>query len=337
MNHFERVAAALAGEPVDRVPIAFWRHHPGVDSRTDEFAEASLQWQERFEWDLMKITPGAGYSYEPWGVSFVYPGKDPVRVSRGIREVVEASRPVRTVADWAKIGTLRVRENAVLGQQILATEAIVRSIGRKYPTLQTIMSPAYTVLNVAGRDRFLSDVRSDSGKVLKAFEAVADATIALCNAFLDAGVTGLFFSTFLAAPSYFTPAEYRDLCMPFDLQVLQSVRSRSEILVNHVHGSDVYFDMLVDYPVDAVNWEDQTTLPSLVDGRESSGKCVIGGISEAALLGGREQVRHEVESAVAATGGRGTIVGAGCVIPAVTPDITVLAARQAAWEAPVAA
>ena len=102
-------------------------------------------------------------------------------------------------------------------------------MGAAVPTLQTIFSPGYTVMNLAGRNRFLADVRSDPGKVRSAFEVVTEITIELSRAFLEAGATGLFFSSFLATDQYLTPAEYEALCMPFDLQVLEAVRPRSRI------------------------------------------------------------------------------------------------------------
>ncbi len=32
MTKSERVGAALAGRPVDRVPVSFWRHFPEIDT-----------------------------------------------------------------------------------------------------------------------------------------------------------------------------------------------------------------------------------------------------------------------------------------------------------------
>lgn len=330
MDHFDRIFAALAGEPVDHVPIALWRHYPGSDSKGDDLRQSSLRWQAKYDWDLLKITPGAGYSYEPWGVAFAYPGNDRARVDRGIREVLEESRPVRTTGDWQRIRGINVRQDPILEQQIAAAASIAREVGAQVPTLQTVMSPAYTVMNLAGRDRFLADIRSDTGRVLSAFEAVTETTVNLCHAYLDVGMTGLFFSTFLAAKQYVTPAEYRELCMPFDLQVLRSVRERTRLLVNHIHGSDIYFDLLTGYPVDAVNWEDRTTAPTLADGKAECGVCVIGGVSESVLLqGSPDEVRSEVHAAVRSTGGLHLIAGTGCVTPVITPEANILATRDA--------
>jgi uroporphyrinogen decarboxylase len=337
LDHFERVFAALAGEPVDRLPVALWRHHPGFDAHAHDIYASAVEWQRRYDWDLLKITPGAGYAYEPWGTAFVYPGTDQYRVDRGIRECLEDSRPVREPGDWLKINRIDPREDPVLGQHIAGTALISQEVGSSVPTLQTIMSPGYCLMNLAGRERFLAEARAGSAGLRLALEAVTETTIDLCLAFLDAGVTGLFYSTFLAARFFLTPEEYRELCMPSDLQVLEAVRSRTRLLVHHIHGSDIYFDLLTEYPVDAVNWEDRTTPPSLAEGKAMCDACVIGGIAESALLGSPDDVRSEVQSAVVATDGLRLILGTGCVTPVIVPEANIDAARTAANEARVRA
>ena len=146
---------------------------------------------------------------------------------------------------------------------------------------------------------------------------------------LGAGADGLLFSTFLAARAWLTPPEFRELCMPYDLQVLEAIRPRTKMLIHHIHGDDVYFDLVAAYPADAVNWEDRTTA-SLAEGKARTGRCVIGGIGEPVLLAGRpDDVRAEVREAVASTGGRRLIVGTGCVTPVTAPEANIRAARDA--------
>jgi uroporphyrinogen decarboxylase len=38
MSKTERLKAVLAGQPVDRVPVAFWRHWPGDDQGPESLA-----------------------------------------------------------------------------------------------------------------------------------------------------------------------------------------------------------------------------------------------------------------------------------------------------------
>src|SRR2546428_413997 len=48
MTKRERVVAALGGQPVDRPPVAFWRHAPDVDHTAKGLAEAMLSFHRRF-------------------------------------------------------------------------------------------------------------------------------------------------------------------------------------------------------------------------------------------------------------------------------------------------
>ncbi len=38
MNHRERIHAAIKNQPVDRVPVALWRHFPNDDLRAEGLA-----------------------------------------------------------------------------------------------------------------------------------------------------------------------------------------------------------------------------------------------------------------------------------------------------------
>ena len=42
MNKHQRVRAALLGQPVDRLPYAFWTHFPLTDLHPDALAEATV-------------------------------------------------------------------------------------------------------------------------------------------------------------------------------------------------------------------------------------------------------------------------------------------------------
>src|SRR2546425_8544355 len=67
MTKRERVVAALGGQPVDRPPVAFWRHAPDVDHTAKGLAEAMLVFHRRFDLHLVKVMSSRGYCGEDWG------------------------------------------------------------------------------------------------------------------------------------------------------------------------------------------------------------------------------------------------------------------------------
>ena len=72
MTKRERVQAALARQPVDRPPVAFWRHVPELDHDPRRLAEAMLTFHQRWDLDLIKVmssgvSPGIGGTLgAPW-------------------------------------------------------------------------------------------------------------------------------------------------------------------------------------------------------------------------------------------------------------------------------
>ncbi|MBX3032253.1 MAG: hypothetical protein KF809_19085 [Chloroflexi bacterium] len=50
-GHRTRVLAALAGEPVDRIPVSAWSHHFAMEASSESLAEQTIDYAQRFDWD----------------------------------------------------------------------------------------------------------------------------------------------------------------------------------------------------------------------------------------------------------------------------------------------
>src|SRR2546427_12631112 len=94
MTKRERVVAALGGQPVDRPPVAFWRHAPDVDHTAKGLAEAMLVFHRRFDLDLVKGMSSGVYCGEDWGGRGAHP-----RAPSGAQQWVEHA--LRAPADPA--------------------------------------------------------------------------------------------------------------------------------------------------------------------------------------------------------------------------------------------
>src|SRR2546430_9822290 len=95
MTKRERVDAALGGQPVDRPPVAFWRHAPDVDHTAKGLAEAMLSFHRRFDPDLVKGISSGGYCVEDWG-GRVADTPAPSGAQQGVEP------PLRAPAGWAR-------------------------------------------------------------------------------------------------------------------------------------------------------------------------------------------------------------------------------------------
>jgi uroporphyrinogen decarboxylase len=181
----------------------------------------------------------------------------------------------------------------------------------------------------------VADLRAEPGAVEPALDAIADTMARHARAALDAGADGLFFATQAAVPDVLTEEETARFELPRMRRMLDAVGDRSALTLLHVHGRDVYFDRAAALPVHAMNWHDRLTTPRLGDGHRRFAGAVVGGLSEHRTLqaGPPDAVAAEVKDAIAQTGGRGVIIGPGCVLPLATPDAhlaAVVAAVKAA-------
>ena len=106
--------------------------------------------------------------------------------------------------------------------------------------------------------------------------------------------------------------------------------STADVRMLHIHGTEIMFDQLTDYPVDILNWHDRKTPPSLREAAERFSGCLAGGIDEWETLAKRtpDEITAEVRDALAQTAGRRHLVAAGCVIPIDVPEDRLQAARS---------
>lgn len=329
MNHRERIRAALRGESTDHIPVALWRHFPGDDLDPETLAARVVEFQRRFDFDFVKVTPASGYPSEMYGATFRTPDPGSPRVREGTRE--RATRPVNTLDDWAKIVPLD-ETNFVFVRETRALKLIRQQLGNDVHILQTIFSPLYAVWNLAG-DRAFEDLRNQPGTVHRVLRALTETTIRFAVASLRAGADAIFFATQMATSQYLTLEEHRRFAEPYDRQVLEAIRAaQADFIFLHIHGLNIFFDELTRYPVDVINWHDRRTAPSLQGARGKWNGTLAGGIDEWNVLAAqsREQAIAQARDAIAQTGGREFILSAGCVIPVDTPTENIRAVVQAA-------
>src|SRR5437762_13315912 len=99
MTKRERVTAALRGEPVDRVPVAFWLHNFATENSAEGLAAETLRLAKTFDWDYLKPQSRAQCFAEMWGLGYAPSG------NRDIQYTV-------TRTPLAEIGRASCRERA---------------------------------------------------------------------------------------------------------------------------------------------------------------------------------------------------------------------------------
>lgn len=294
MTPGERVRAAVKGEAVDRVPFCFW-HHFKPEGSGERLAQLTLEFfVQKFDLDIVKIMPDLPYP------------------SPGVLTSAEQVRAMPRL----DLSTPNFREQLVCIRSLRAT------LGNDYPLLLTLFSPFTTITRFMPKKTAIEQVRQHPADFQQGMATVAANLRDLMAAAIDAGVSGIFFSSMGATSADFTPEEYKNLIRPHDLAALEGANG-GWLNVVHVHadpaqeGDDLYFEDFVDYPVSVMSWSDRLTGPSLAEAATMTDKCLMGGLRERGPLthGSEMELENEIMAAVTEAKGRHLILANGCSVP----------------------
>lgn len=327
ITHRERVQACIRGDQPDRTPVALWRHYPVDDQSPDALAAAHIAFQRQFDFDLVKVTPASSFCLKDWGADDVWEGD-----SEGTRRYVKSV--INEPGDWERLPVLDPRKG-YLGAQLACLRAIREELGGETPILQTVFSPLAQAKHLVADDALLAHVRKFPEAIMKGLETIAQSARRFVEAAAETGIDGIFYAVQHAQASLLSGEEFGRLSRPADLSILGAAEGLWCNML-HIHGVDIYFDAVADYPVQILNWHDRDTPPSLAIARASEvfrasrAPVICGGLARDTLTYGTPaQVALEAADAFQQTGGRGLILSTGCVVPIIAPHGNLVAARRA--------
>ncbi|MBM3341906.1 MAG: uroporphyrinogen decarboxylase [Betaproteobacteria bacterium] len=309
MNKSERIRAALRGEKTDRVPYGFWTHRPDIDLDADKIAEATAAFAQRLDLDFVKSMPNGFYCVEDWGCTLDFSDVARGGVGRVVRPTVSAP------ADWARLARLNVTQGA-LAREIRHLTKLVKLVGPEVPVLATVFSPL-TIANKLSNGAHRAHIASHANEVAAGLNVITQTTCEFTRAAIAAGCAGIFFATQDATHQLFDAATYRRFGERYDTPVLHAAREAGGWFnVLHMHGEDILFDALRDYPVDALNWHIGETPPTIADYRASGGaRCIVGGLQRGFITQRNlDAVMGDIQIAMNHTQGRSIILAPACVI-----------------------
>ncbi len=322
MTKRERIKAALAGQPVDRPPVAFWRHFPGDDQSEDRLVQAALDFQSRYDLDFIKLPVSSTYTVNDYGVKHEYRGS-----LGGDRTYGE--HLIKKVVDWSRITALDVRKGTY-GWHLDALRRILRQKAADTPVIVTLFQPLALAFYLAGQENCLVHLRTHPKQVEPALEALTETCAAFAKAVIEAGADGIFFSTRFASYEILGEYEYGRFALAGDRTVLQAAAG-GWFNILHVHGPYPMVDYLTkNLPAHALNWHDRSAFPTLADAAHIFSGALVGGVDQHTLqLGTPQDVGREVAGAIKQLSGRRLIVSPGCTYPLDVPDGNLRALRQA--------
>jgi len=324
LSHRDRMQALLANQHLDRLPIALWRHFPVDDQDPETLAAATLNFQNTFDFDLVKVTPASSFCLKDWGAEDRWEGN-----TEGTRKYTK--HVVKSPKDWEKLQLIKPSSN-FLSRQLECLTILRKRITKDTPLIQTVFSPLSQAKNLAGGELLLTHIRLYPDAVLKGLETIAKSTTMFIQSATEIGIDGIFYAIQHAQAGILTKENYNEFGKSHDLSLLEVAQSLwCNIL--HLHGTNVYFDMVKEYPVNIINWHDRETPPSLREALKDYKGILCGGLSrETMSLGTPGEIKFEIEDAFSQVKGIRLLLGTGCVLPIISPFGNIKTARSSVEE-----
>ena len=184
MTKRQRVMAALRGQAVDRVPLAFWLHNFATENSARGLADETLRLARAFDWDFLKPQSRAQCFAEMWGLTYAPSGEKATQYT-----VTHA--PIADADDLARLPVADPHGGA-LGEQLEALSLIRAALGPDVPIIWTVFAPPMILPMLArgGREQALGFLRAAPRETARAFDAMAETLGEYARACLAAEPTG---------------------------------------------------------------------------------------------------------------------------------------------------
>ena len=315
MTKRERVMAALRGQPVDRVPLAFWLHNFATENSAKGLADETLRLARTFDWDFLKPQSRAQCFAEMWGLTYAPSGEraTPYTITHA---------PVAAADDLARLPVADPRAGA-LGEQLEALRLIRAALGPEVPIIWTVFAPPMILPMLArgGCEQAQGFLRAAPRETARAFDVMAETLGEYARACLATGADGLFYATNVATRAFLSAEECRRWQRPWDLRILGAVEGAPFNLL-HVCGAGIHFDEFADYPVTAWSFAAVPGNPTLAAAHARTGRAVVGGLPAKPEIAGmaETEVCGRARAAVREMDGRWLLLGPDCSINPDTPE-----------------
>ena len=305
MTKVERVRAALAGAPVDHPPFTVWYHFGLQHAPAERTAQAHLEFFDAYDLDWLKAMNDYSYPMPP-----------------GVETLTDAR-------ELEKLTPLDV-ERTPLGEQLRVVEILAGALRGRALVVDTLFNAWNTLRRNVVKDAIGPLMRDRPSQLARALDTVNQNLVMYALASLDRGAAGIFLSV-PAAEEFVTREQYERFMRPYDLALLEAIRGRGDFHVLHAHGARLYFQEMLDYPVDAISWADREGGPSLAAARGMTRLALMGGIAHGRFAyTSAAAIRREIRAAVAEAGREKLFLAPGCALATYTFPELIRAARDEA-------
>lgn len=293
MNKLERIDAALKGNTPDRLPFSFWYHFGLQHTSPEHLAQAHLSFFHAYDLDFLKVMN-----------DYPYPTSDNQN----------AFLDVLDISDWKALKVFSGDEGG-FGEQLKALKIIANELNGEAYFVETIFSPWTIARRLSDKQTLLELKNKEPELLLDVMQKIAKSLANYAEQAILAGAAGIFLSLSAASSSIMSYSEYKKFCRPFDLMILDAIKDKTKFNILHIHGENIFFDELIDYPVQAINWSHKHTSPTLKEASLKYKGALLGGIDEKRF--GHNTVKNieeEIKETIEAIDNKRLVITPGCSV-----------------------
>jgi len=288
MDKIERVDRVLNGETADRPPLTLWYHFGVQHAGGEQFAKLTLEFFNYYDFDYLKVMNDYFYP-PPEGLDAVKTRDDLKRIARFDVEK----------CDWQ--------------EQFKALACLNRELRGKAYFIDTVFDPWQSLRRNMAGENIEALMAAEPEAMLAALDVIADNLIAYCKKSLAVGAAGIFMSLY-AGKDLISRENFLRFVKPPAMKVFAAISGLGKMNTAHIHGEDLFFEDVLDFPVNIFNWWDRGPKgPSLQWVKERIPGCVMGGINQKIVARTtREFLRNHVREGIELGGPTRFFLANGC-------------------------
>lgn len=288
-----------------RQKIAFWKHHPISDQCGETLAKETIEEYEKFNYDIVKLTPAGSWIATCYGVKDEFQNDD-----LGRRTITE--RLVHSIDDWKSIKPFNEFPTP-LTEQLIAAEIVCKTI-KDTTVYATVFSPLTQAIQLSGIDIFKNHIEIDSEIIRQSLEQITKNTIKIIQEFAKQGIHGIYFVTQAMQTSIFRYEEYKKWGEQYDALCLKECSKIMDETIFHIHGEEVFFCIDPELEKVQIHYELSSKNPSLDTVKKIVSHSISPGIP--ANLISKTSTKQAIKKLLADLFGTSKpMILCGCVLP----------------------
>ena len=301
MTKKERIKNILNGQPVDRIPAAFWLHFPENEKFGQAAVDAHLKLAEEIDTDFIKIMNENVF----WdGIT---------RIDR--LDDIKHFRPYS-------------RKDKIFQDQMNLIRCIAERNQGDVPLVATIHGLIASTFHEIGRPKLYSPLgylfplfcRERPKEMKNVFKMISESLIELVDCSMEAGTDGIFYAILGAERYFFENEEFEEFVKPYEQAVYDYIRKRTPLNVLHVCKSNIALERYSSFEPAIVNWAAMDNHLPLTEGREKyfPNSIVLGGFSNHSgvlITGTTKEISDTTQILCREMKNVPYIVGADCSLP----------------------